>query len=72
MTCSGDQALGQGLTMILIAPLLEELVFRGFVLRIMQSVWSRRSAILANAFLTIKNNRLDLRVRSPDQPNHPF
>ena len=33
------------------APIIEELVFRGFVLRIMQTIWSTRSAVFANALL---------------------
>ena len=36
---------------VLAAPILEEIVFRGFVLRIMQSVWTPKYAILANALL---------------------
>lgn len=36
---------------VLAAPIIEELIFRGFVLRIMRSVWTAGHAIVANAIL---------------------
>lgn len=36
---------------VVAAPLIEELIFRGFVFRIMRGAWSARGAILANALL---------------------
>lgn len=36
---------------VIAAPIVEEFIFRGFVLRIMQSVWKPRNAILANALI---------------------
>jgi ABC-2 type transport system permease protein len=37
--------------LVLAAPLIEEFLFRGYVLRIMQNTWSPRAAIFASALL---------------------